>query len=196
MKNKREIILDFTSLLDVFMIIMFFFILFSYFEASEYHSSLEEEKSRTEAVIAEYDGKLAELESMKKEADERLDAIKSADERKAENISGIEDFSSSMNLRLYLKMNNDDWILEVFRGDERADTIESDAPEKMAEKLMQTLNKCHYTESSTLLCEFVYDGSLYGTSRACKDIMEMLKSVREKYKYFYYSEVNTSMIME
>ena len=39
--NKREIILDFTSLLDVIMIILFFFILFSHLETEDAKLALE-----------------------------------------------------------------------------------------------------------------------------------------------------------
>ena len=39
--NKREIILDFTSLLDVIMIILFFFILFSHLETEDAKTALQ-----------------------------------------------------------------------------------------------------------------------------------------------------------
>lgn len=41
--NKRQIILDFTSLLDVIMIILFFFILFARMETDQSKAALESE---------------------------------------------------------------------------------------------------------------------------------------------------------
>ena len=55
----REIILDFTSLLDVIMIILFFFILFSTFE-------IETATNEANQTKIEYEAKLEEAEEERK----------------------------------------------------------------------------------------------------------------------------------
>ena len=67
--KKRDVILDFTSLLDVTLIVIFFFVIFS-------HLDTEDNRAKTEA-------KVAELETAIEEAEEREAAASGAFRRPA-----------------------------------------------------------------------------------------------------------------
>ena len=51
--KKRQIILDFTSLLDVIMIILFFFIIFSSLETDNLKKDLEDKQQQVSAELEE-----------------------------------------------------------------------------------------------------------------------------------------------
>lgn len=51
--KKRQIILDFTSLLDVIMIILFFFIIFSNLETDNLKKDLEDKQQQVSAELEE-----------------------------------------------------------------------------------------------------------------------------------------------
>ena len=53
--KKRDVILDFTSLLDVTLIVIFFFVLFS-------HLDSQENKARTDAKVQELELEIKEAE--------------------------------------------------------------------------------------------------------------------------------------
>ena len=53
MKKTKDIIIDFTSLLDVTMIILFFFILFSFKETEQVKSQSNEAVERAETMMQE-----------------------------------------------------------------------------------------------------------------------------------------------
>ena len=60
--KKRDVILDFTSLLDVTLIVIFFFVLFS-------HLDSQENKARTDAKVQELEVAIQEAEDRESEAD-------------------------------------------------------------------------------------------------------------------------------
>ena len=59
--KKKDLILDFTSLLDVVMLLLFFFILFSRFDVSRARTAADDAKAEAAAQIA-----LAEAEAREK----------------------------------------------------------------------------------------------------------------------------------
>ena len=64
------------------------------------------------------------------DADRLLDEIKAADERKAENIEGINEFGKGMNIRLNMIMTEESWKLCVYKGEELLTEIQNDEAEK------------------------------------------------------------------
>lgn len=56
--KKRQIILDFTSLLDVIMIILFFFIIFSSLETDNLKKDLEDKQQQVSAELEEAKAKM------------------------------------------------------------------------------------------------------------------------------------------
>ncbi len=203
--NKREIILDFTSLLDVIMIILFFFILFSHIEAIdaiEEKEKMQEEHSQiieqAEQIKSDAEELLADAEIKNSQAEELLSEVKQSDSRSAYNIQGIDEFSRGLNLRLNLNMNGDSgvWELDVFCGDEFLDGIQKNTPEMMKQSFSDIITENGYTEEDTILCVFTYNASESGTRSAYKAIDEMFELFKSDYQHFFVSDADTSIEKE
>ena len=112
--KKRQIILDFTSLLDVIMIILFFFIIFSNLETDNLKKDLEDKQQQVSAELEEAKAKndkadelLGEAQEKNEQADKRLEEADSAVDRSGENTDAIMDFSENKNLKLHLDMSGE-----------------------------------------------------------------------------------------
>ncbi len=203
--NKREIILDFTSLLDVIMIILFFFILFSHIEAIdaiEEKEKMQAEHSQiieqAEQIKSDAEELLADAEIKNSQAEELLSEVKQSDSRSAYNIQGIDEFSRGLNLRLNLNMNGDSgvWELDVFCGDEFIDSIMKNTPEMMKQLFSDIITEKGYTQEDTILCVFTYNASESGTRSAYKAIDEMFELFKSDYQHFFVSDTDTSIEKE
>lgn len=203
--NKREIILDFTSLLDVIMIILFFFILFSHLETEDAKLALEAAQQNAAQREEEADKKLEdanklfeEAEKKEQEADEKLSEAELAGDRQGENVEGINDFSRNMNVRVKLKMANGggDWSLLVFKGEQQITEIPKGEIGSMSQEFLKALSDMGCTEEDTLLCVYVYDAAQAGTASADRNIQRVFDEIKKKYRHFFYSELDTSLFEE
>lgn len=70
--KKRQIILDFTSLLDVIMIILFFFIIFSNLETDNLKKDLEDKQQQVSAKLEEAKAKNDKADELLGEAQEKM----------------------------------------------------------------------------------------------------------------------------
>ena len=111
--NKRQIILDFISLLDVIMIILFFFIMFASLKTNEALETQEALEAQQEQLQAEYEALKKEAEEKSTEADkalaeyqEALSRLENSGESAAQNIAAMHKFDQSMNLKIYMKMDS------------------------------------------------------------------------------------------
>ncbi|MDE7365438.1 MAG: biopolymer transporter ExbD [Ruminococcus sp.] len=192
--NKREIILDFTSLLDVIMIILFFFILFSHYETIQ--AIEEKEKMQTEynQLMEDAEDLLTSAEMKNIQADELLSEAQQAGKRNAYNIKSIIEFSKGTNLRLNLNMNS--MSTDVFCGDDFIGSISGDTPESMSRKFADIIEQKGYTKDDTILCVFVYDASENGTNSAYKSVKEMFEILKKDYQHFFCSDVDISIERE
>ena len=69
--KKRQIILDFTSLLDVIMIILFFFIIFSSLETDNLKKDLEDKQQQVSAELEEAKAKNDKADELLGEAQKK-----------------------------------------------------------------------------------------------------------------------------
>ena len=122
--KKRQINLDFTSLLDVIMIILFFFIIFSSLETDNLKKDLEDKQQQVSAELEEAKAKnnkadelLGEAQKKNEQADKRLEEANSAVDRSGDNADAIMDFSENKDLKLHLDMNGENgWTLKFAYG--------------------------------------------------------------------------------
>lgn len=203
--NKREIILDFTSLLDVIMIILFFFILFSHLETVDEKAKAQAQHDEAIALNELAEQKLEEAdklfeEAMQKEqqAEEKLDEAELAGERQGENVEGITDFSRNLNIRVKLKMisGSSNWSLLVYKGEQQIAEIPKGNINSMSQSFLNALSDAGCASDDTLLCVYVYDAAQAGTASADRDIQKVFDEVKEQYKHFFYSELDTSLFEE
>ena len=203
--NKREIILDFTSLLDVIMIILFFFILFSHFETEDAKIALQaaeqkatQREEQAEQKLEEADRLLEEAEQKEQQATEKLNEADLAGKRQGENVDGIIEFSRNLNIRVYLKMKDSgsSWSLLVCKGEQQIVEIPKEKVNIMAQTFVNALSDIGCEKDDTLLCVYVYDAAQAGTASADRDVQRVFDAVKGQYQHFFYSELDTSIFEE
>lgn len=203
--NKREIILDFTSLLDVIMIILFFFILFSHLETEDAKAALQTAEQNAIEREAEADLKNEELDKLLEEAslkeqqaEEKLKEADLAGERQGENVEGITDFSRNMNIRVKLKMisGSSKWSLLVYKGEQQIAEIPKGNVNSMSQSFLNALSDAGCSKDNTLLCVYVYDAAQAGTASADRDVQKVFDEIKGQYEHFFYSELDTSLFKE
>lgn len=212
--KKKLIFLDFTSLLDVIMIILFFFIIFSKIETDEYRQGLEEKQNQIEAQQAQYQEELeareAEIQNKEDKAAEMLESANAerdnadrllseaneAQERSGENVDALAEFSENKNIKLSLVMEPDgnNWSISVIVGDKAISEIKKASIPELTKSLKTVFNEKGYTAEDTILIELFYDATEIGTNKAYNDIDSMLKQIRNDYPHCFYSETDKSML--
>lgn len=198
--NKREIILDFTSLLDVIMIILFFFILFSQLETEDAKLAFQtaeqnaiEREQQAEQALEDAEKLLKEAELKEQQAEEKLKEADLAGERQGENIAGIVEFSRNQNITVKLNMTAGSWSLIVCKGDQQVTEIAKDKVNIMAQSFVNALSDIGCGKEDTLLCVYVYDASQAGTASADRDVRRVFDMVKGQYNHFFFSELDTSL---
>ncbi len=184
--KRRDIALDFTSLLDVTLIILFFFIMFG---------SLSSEKTSREAldsaaeIKAEAEAKMAQAEQLEQAAESRTEAMQAElDELKrtaADNEQyheGIEEFAAGSNYKVIYSAENGAWRMEIRRGDKTVTTI--DRVNRTPESLMRALEGT--PRESYIFCECILTAPEYIESRNALD--EMIKKAQESYPHLLVSK--------
>ena len=187
MRNKRrgELFLDFTSLLDVTLIILFFFIMYSSFQSeSKTHEALDSAAELT--ALAEEKMRAAEelsarADSRAEEMRERLDEL----ERIAaenDNFKGVSDFASGQNYKMIYTAENGEWSFEVRRGDSTVTVIDrvNHTPESLTRALGDT------DRGSYIFCECIFVSPEYIDSRNVLDTM--IKKAQESFPHLLISK--------
>lgn len=197
--KRRELVLDFTSLLDIVLIILFFFIIFSHLEVSggkaeaeaqmtEATRLMEQANAKAEAA----DDKMAEAESMVIQLEEELAMVRKSDEQTAENLEAMLEFGRGQNIKMLLKMEDTSWSLTIFSGENLIATLGEDAD--LTDGIIDALSESGYVVEDTLFCEFILDGAQPGTASAYRMITKAIRNVRGTYCNLYYSETDISIL--
>lgn len=185
--KKRQIILDFTSLLDVIMIILFFFIIFSSLETDNLKKDLEDKQQQVSA-------ELEEAKAKNDKADKRLEEADSAVDRSGENTDAIMDFSENKNLKLHLDMSGENgWTLKFAKGEEIVKEIPKSDISIMTDEVRELFKEQGYTADNTILIEFSYDATESGTTSAYLDTMKIINTMKSEYTHLFYSETDVSV---
>lgn len=192
----KEILLDFTPLLDVIMIILFWFIL-------NYHNQTVEIQEQAKSTMAEAESISAEAEDKKAEADELyeellgkqdeidklLSEIAEADERKAANIEGLNEFQKGLNLTAQLyRCDDGNFMLKIFKGNEINDDSvceEINIDDFSTQKFKDIIESYEYTPEDAVLFELIYNNEESGSYRVIRYIEEVIAESKETYKYLY-----------
>ncbi len=183
MKNKRDIILDFTPLLDVMMLILFFFVFFSQSEASK---QMQEAKDKWDEANKAYEQSQAAFAEY-----QQNNAL-----AEAVILAGGKDFDRALRIKVCLEKNDAEWqamvkkaiIDDGITSYEAIGVIESirarDA-DKLAEDLNKIIEDCGYSSKDAFVCEIIFDSSADGTRLAIEHLEGMLKNLRDEYDYKY-----------
>lgn len=187
----REIILDFTSLLDVIMIILFFFILFSTLEVESVSQSAEEARVSYETMMEEH---ALEQEEFRAMADAEWDRILHIDENAAGNQQALTAFDRGAVIALNLQdvQKSTVWTLRILSGDTILGTLDAAECDELPAKLAQLLEQEGFQPEDVLISTLTYDGNAPGTAGAVPKVEDAVRELQESYQNLYFTTINVS----
>ena len=189
--KKRDVILDFTSLLDVTLIVIFFFVISSHLDTEDNRAKTEAKVAELETAIEEAEEREASAEELITQLEKEIDIVRDSSARQASNIEEMLKYGKSGNIKIILVMQDGGWILRVNCKEEVLTEITSD--KDIGAELKAAIIAAGYSEKDTIFCDLVFDGSLPGTASAYRKISKGLDDVEEIYRYLYYSETDLSI---
>ena len=189
--KKKDILLDFTSLLDVTLILIFFFVIFSHFDNVQSTAQIEDKESKLESQINDAAERESQAQELKEQLEYEIGIVQNADDRAKDNVEEILEFTKGTNLKLILEMQDGKWTLVVSSKNEVISRIA--AGDDVEARLADALESADYAYGDTILCDFVYNGSQAGTVSAYRKITKAMEAIQEEYKYLYYSETDLSV---
>jgi len=201
----REIILDFTSLLDIFMLILFFFILFSHFEVEEAketaNQALDEAAAMSETLegkLQEADDKIQQAEDKIQQAEDELALLDEINHGKAANLTALLELSQGtvIQSRLLMKDSGDSWTIQLKRLDDKTKNeiqlVELTEHDDLNQKLCMLLMNQNYQTDDRIPFLFLYDGTQIGSEAAYNTINTAFRQVRQTYPHFYCMQLDIS----
>ncbi|WP_164170186.1 hypothetical protein [Ruminococcus flavefaciens] len=185
--KAREIILDFTSLLDVIMIMLFFFVLYS---------TIDTKNAINDAKLAEqnYNNLIEEQREINEQAARELARAEMADKNAAANQEALNAFEKGEFFQLDLDVidNSDNWTLTISYGDKELDTIKSSQANDLKDLIESQISKSGFSKDDTFICQLYYDGNQNGTAKVFKVINEAIDSIHREYTCLYFNPQNKS----
>lgn len=197
MRRGHEILLDFTTLLDVTMLLLFFFVLFSRMDVDQAKQKAAADHNIAQSMMNEAkdlknkaENELADAQAEKKQAEEALKQLNEADTQRAADLAALQYYGLGQNLKLRLELDNSDWMLSVRRGDIVPHVLESGTVN--AATLRSVLSELRYQKEDTVLCEFLYEGEKPGSRAAYQAVQNALHALKADYPHLYISETDIS----
>ena len=203
--KRRDVILDFTSLLDITLIILFFFILYSAFNVEKAALRADEARSEYEVLSAELEAERAGIseEQLRLRAEEdRLsgewDRLLALDENAARNQQALIAFNNGgmLSFNLQKEDGSDAWRLSATRKsapdgeEERVGVILPG--DELTGSILRIIGAAGFAEDDVLLVTFTYNGNVIGTHRLYVEIMKAFQDVQAARKNVYLTAINTS----
>ncbi len=192
---KSRVSLDFTSLLDITMIILFFFLINFKFSTDKIKEDATAQIENANALFEqlEADRKLFEEEKSQwqKEADTEFERLRNADENAAANAEALWDFNNGIVLKIDLSMKNStEWEMIIFNGDKQIGAVLSDT-DSVKNGIISVMDENGFDRNDVIICIFMYNGHDPGSARIKErgGLIEKVKSVRDEYKSFYCADV-------
>lgn len=189
--KKRDIFLDFTSLLDVTLIVIFFFVIFTHFENEQNKAQVESKTQELQDAITEADEREAEAQDLMEQLEQEIAIVEESSERRASDVSEILEFNRSENIKMILDMLDSGWSIRILHGEEVVAVVSSTGD--VGADIISALESAGYDADMTIFCDFVFNGSEGGTARAYRTINEALTEARTVYSHMYVSETDLSI---
>lgn len=220
--KKKDLILDFTSLLDVVMLLLFFFIIFSRFDVTRAETEADNAKTEAEAQVAIAESQAQEKIEEAKKSKEQYDILVEENSELQDQLEHeinivnqvtpdeakeIITFNRGNNLKLILVEQSDPSIPMMLRAvlkqkvigecyvTEHYDSEEYQQNNLTGERLVSWMNENGIKKDSVVMCDLVYSSQDIGSGKACDNVVLVLKSLRDMhgFNHFYYSTTNISI---
>ena len=189
-RGAKELLLDFTPLLDVTMILLFFFVLFSRIGVDGIRQEAAQNMQDAKALHTEAVQMMSDAEALQADAADQLAILAEADARASEAAEAMIAFSRGENYRLRLKMETDGWVLRIYQGKKIVGALTDS--KTFTEDLKDSLDRAGWKTADTLLCEFCYEAADPGSRAAYRRVSSALKEIRKQYPHVYISEIDLS----
>ena len=189
-RGPKELLLDFTPLLEVTMILLFFFVLFSRIGVDNIRQEAAQNMQDAKALHTEAEQMMLDAEAMQQDAAGQLAVLAEADARAAEAAEAIIAFSHGENYRLRPKMETDGWVLRIYQGKNIVGALTDS--KTFAEDLKESLERAGWVPDDTLLCEFCFEAADPGSRAAYRRVSEAMKEIRKQFPHVYISEIDLS----
>lgn len=203
--KAKDVFLDFTPLLDITLIILFYFILFANFSgentaAAEQLAEAEAKMSQADSMIADADSKMADAERMladaeklAAEAEDKLAMIEAADSDAAELAKALEELESGENVKLLYAsegIGTGRWTVTVKKGGDILRVFTPQDIDGIAGEMSGLLEGAGYDEDSYIFISYIYE-NIDITPK--NKIDRMFDVLNEEYRgHIFVSETNTS----
>ncbi|MCM1328517.1 MAG: hypothetical protein NC253_03670 [Ruminococcus sp.] len=192
--RKPKISLDFTSLLDITMIILFAFLVSFKFSADETQARAEAEieKANAAAEQLETDRKRfeEEKEEWQKQAEKELEQLRKADKNAADNAEALLNFQNGAVFKIDLEMQSrSNWEITVYNGETPIAEILSENSENLGGEIVTVLDSQGFQRDDVLIGIFLYDPEDIGSATVREDFSPKIKDVSGAYENFYCAEV-------
>lgn len=198
MKNKREIILDFTSLLDVIMLILFFFVIFAQIDSTEAMTKIEEIKRQSELQMSKAQAEWEKVNDAEQQLNSELEQLQNSNTL-AESIiiNSDSEFDKALRLKLILARNQSDkWILSLesptHQKDEyiytelgKIDDVREIDSSKLADAINTAIINNDYSNEDAFICDIMFDSSEPGSNKSKRNLDEAIKILQNDFKYQY-----------
>ncbi len=187
----REIILDFTSLLDVIMIILFFFILFSTLEVENVTQSAEEARISYETQM---EMQAEEQAVWRQQAEEEWERILQIDKNAAKNQQALVAYNQGRMLAFNLQdvESRNEWTLNILCGEDKLGSVTAQDSAELSEKMEELLTKAGLQTEDVIIGTLTYDGNSFGTAGAVPVIEDAIGDMQEMYSNLYFTTINVS----
>lgn len=177
----REIILDFTPLLDVIMIILFFFVINSTMGYNHRVKEVDELKEK-------YNNLISEEQEINDKAARELARIEAVDKNAAANQQALNSFEKGdyFDFCLDVTDNSDNWTLIISFGSKQFE-INSHETDDLKSSIKDILKQSGFSTDATYICILTFDGDQFGTEKAVSRIDDAIESVQREYSGLYFS---------
>ena len=197
MKHK-DVTLDFTSLLDIVLIILFFFILYSAFHVQEAEAQMDDRRAAYEQKLSDLEKEKAALREDEAALREQWQHLLALDENAAGNQQALLAFNEGrmLSFNLQKRDDGDDWRLSVTRkqsagGEE--ETVDEILPaDDLSQAISAVFDKAGFAPDDVLIVTFTYDGNVIGTHRLYLEIMKAFRAVQAERENVYLTAINIS----
>ncbi|SES98896.1 hypothetical protein SAMN04487771_10037 [[Clostridium] aminophilum] len=186
---KRDVILDFTSLLDVTLIIIFFFVLFSTLDA-------QNDKEKVRNAVNEANAAKVEAEEITEQMKKSIELISSTNEK--ENKKGIIDFKNGDNIKLIVDIGEEKdsdghnkWDVRLLRSDTVVGKLSGD--DDFEKQLQESMKHSGYEKNDTILCDVILNMDMSGSNRAYRRIEKGLNQLQSTFPHLYFSVTDVSL---
>ena len=192
--KRRKISLDFTALLDITMIILFFFLINFKFSSDEVKAEaaaqIEEAAAQSEQLEADRRQFEEEKAEWQKEAEREMEKLREADKNAADNAEALMNFQKGMVLKIDLSMKNrDDWDITVLNGNTVIGEVSSENCTDLKNEIITVLYNNGFKKDDVIIAVFMYDLHDNGSGHIHEDFLTQIKDVNGVYEKFYCAEI-------